>query len=235
MGYGYYFFDYTYFLFMLPALAITMFAQFRVKSAFKKYSAVSSIRRITGAQAAQEVARWGGAQGVAVRAIPGTLSDNFDPRDNTISLSGDVYGSASVAAVGIAAHEAGHAIQHASGYFPNKIRTALVPVTNLGSHLSFPLILVGLILPVQYTFVAYAGIALYALVVLFQLATLPVEFNASMRAVKVLGESGILLPEELDGAKKVLQAAAMTYLAASFTAIMMLLRLLVLVGGRRRD
>lgn len=235
MGYGYYFFDYTYFLFMLPALAITMFAQFRVKSAFKKYSAVSSIRRITGAQAAQEVAHWGGAQGVAVRAIPGTLSDNFDPRDNTISLSGDVYGSASVAAVGIAAHEAGHSIQHASGYFPNKIRTALVPVTNLGSHLSFPLILVGLILPVQYTFVAYAGIALYALVVLFQLATLPVEFNASMRAVKVLGESGILLPEELDGAKKVLQAAAMTYLAASFTAIMMLLRLLVLVGGRRRD
>lgn len=230
---GFYFFNYTYFWFMVPALIVTLWAQFRVKSTFSKYSRVRTMRNITGAEAAGSVARYGGAGEISVVRIAGNLTDNFDPRNHTISLSEDVYASNSVAAVGVAAHEAGHAIQDAKGYFPNKIRAALVPVTNFGSHLAMPLIIVGLILPVQYDFFVYAGIVLYSLVVLFQLVTLPVEFNASMRAVRALDETGILYPDELEGAKKVLTAAAMTYLAASFTAIMTLLRLLLIAGNRR--
>ncbi len=235
MGYGFYYFDYTYFIFIVPALIITMYAQFKVKSTFAKYSGVMTRRGMTGAQAAAEVARGGGALGVRTRMIDGSLTDNFDPRTNVISLSRDVYSSTSVAAVGVAAHEAGHSIQSAEDYLPNRVRTALVPVTNIGSRLSMPLIIIGLLLPVQYDAVVYIGIAMYALVVLFQLATLPVEFNASMRAVRALDESRILYPDELDGAKKVLKAAALTYLAASFTALMSLLRLLFIAAGRRRD
>lgn len=231
--FGFYYFDYTYFLFMIPALIITMAAQFYVKSAFQKYSRIGTMRSLTGAQAAEIVASHGGAHDVSIRPIAGNLTDNFDPRNNTISLSQDVYSSASVAAVGVAAHEAGHAVQNAVGYFPNKIRTALVPVTNIGSRLSVPLIIIGLILPTQYSFFVYAGIILYSLVVLFQLATLPVEINASRRAVKALGDTGTLYPDELEGARKVLTAAAMTYLAASFAAILTLLRLLMLAGNRR--
>jgi Zn-dependent membrane protease YugP len=230
---GFYYFDYTYFLFMLPALIVTMIAQARVKSAFSKYSKVRTARNITGADAAQSVAQYGGAAGVSVQQIAGNLTDNFDPRNRTISLSQDVYSSTSVAAVGVAAHEAGHAIQDAHGYFPNKIRTALVPVTNFGSRLAIPLVIIGLILPTHYSFVVYCGIALYSFAVLFQLATLPVEINASLRAVKALEVTGILYPEELEGAKKVLTAAALTYLAASFTAIMTLLRLLMIAGNRQ--
>lgn len=231
--FGFYYFDYTYFLFMVPALIITLAAQIYVRSAFGKYSRVATMRGLTGAQAAEAVARCGGAYGVSVRPVPGSLTDNFDPRNNTISLSRDVYAVSSIAAVGVAAHEAGHAVQNAAGYFPNRVRAALVPVTNIGSRLSMPLILIGLILPVRYSFVVYAGIILYSLVVLFQLATLPVEINASRRAVKALDEAGILYPDELEGARKVLTAAAMTYLAASFAAILTLLRLLVLAGSRR--
>ncbi len=234
MRYGFYYFDYTYFIYIVPALIVTMIAQFRVKSAFKKYSQIITVRNITGAQAASEVARYGGAQGIQVQRIQGSLTDNFDPRNNTISLSDDVYGASTIAAVGIAAHEAGHAIQNAKGYFPNKIRAVLVPVTNFGSRLAFPLVIVGLILPVQYNIVVTIGIVLYSLAVLFQLITLPVEFNASHRAIQVLDESGILYPDELEGAKIVLRAAAMTYLAASFSAIMTLMRLLA-IAGRRRD
>ncbi len=230
---GFFYFDYTYFWFMVPALILTMIAQVRVRSAFTKFSRVRTLRGVTGAQAADAVARGGGAAGVAIRPIAGNLTDNFDPRNNTISLSRNVYGSDSVAAVGVAAHEAGHAVQHASGYVPNKIRAALVPVTNIGSRLSVPLIFIGLILPAEYSAVVYAGIALYGLVVLFELATLPVELNASRRALKALRETGILYPEELEGARSVLTAAAMTYLAASFTAILTLLRFLVLAGNRR--
>lgn len=172
---------------------------------------------------------------MAIRRIAGNLTDNFDPRSRTISLSDGVYSVSSIAAVGVAAHEAGHAIQDATGYLPNKIRAALVPVTNFGSRLSIPLIIVGLILPARYDLVVYVGIVLYCLVVLFELVTLPVEFNASFRAIKALDAAGILYPDELEGAKKVLTAAAMTYLAASFTAILTLLRLLVLAGNRRGD
>ena len=235
MGYGFYYFDYTYFIFMIPALIVTMYAQFKVKSTFSKYSGIMTRRGMTGAQAAESVAHNGGAFGVRTHMIAGNLTDNFDPRTNIISLSQDVYSSTSVAAVGVAAHEAGHSIQSAEDYLPNRIRTALVPVTNIGSRLSMPLIIIGLILPVQFDAVVYIGIAMYALVVLFQLATLPVEFNASMRAIKALDSSQILYPDELEGAKKVLRAAAMTYLAASFTAIMSLLRLLIIASGRRRN
>lgn len=233
MGFGFYYFDYTYFVFIVPALIITMIAQFRVKSTFQKYSRITTAKSMTGAQAADSVARFGGALGVQVQHISGNLTDHFDPRNNTISLSDNVYGSTTIAAVGVAAHEAGHAIQNAKGYFPNKIRTVLVPVTNIGSRLAMPLVIIGLLLPVQYDFVVTVGIALYSLAVLFQLVTLPVEFNASFRAIRALDESGIMYPDELEGAKKVLTAAAMTYLAASFTAIMSLLRLLIIAGNRR--
>lgn len=232
-GFGFYYFDYTYFVYIVPALIITMIAQIRVKSAFSKYSRIGTMRNLTGAQAAEAVARFGGASGVQVQRIDGSLTDHFDPRTNVISLSDDVYSSSSVAAVGVAAHEAGHAIQHAKGYFPNKVRAALVPVTNIGSNLAIPIVVIGLILPVQYSFVVNFGIVLYSLAVLFQLVTLPVEFNASYRAIRALDEAGILYPDELEGAKKVLTAAAMTYLAASFAAILNLLRLLALAGNRR--
>ena len=230
---GLYYFDYTYFIFMVPALIVTMIAQFKVNSTFKKYSGIYSTRNMTGAQAADSVAKRGGAFGVQIRHIAGNLTDNFDPRNNTISLSDNVYSSTSIAALGVAAHEAGHSVQHAQGYFPNKIRTALVPVTNIGSRLAVPLIIIGLILPVQYDYVVTIGIAMYSLAVLFQLATLPVEFNASFRAIRALDEEGILYPDELEGAKRVLKAAASTYLAASFTATMSLLRLIIIAGNRR--
>lgn len=233
-GFGFYYFDYTYFMYIVPALIVTLFAQFRVKSVFHKYSQIMAVNKMTGAQAADSVARYGGAEGVQIRQIGGNLSDNYDPRNNTISLSGDVYASTTIAAIGVAAHEAGHAIQYARGYFPNKIRAILVPATNFGSRLAIPLVIIGLILPVRYNFVVLLGIALYSLAVLFQLVTLPVEFNASTRAIRALEETGILYPDELEGAKKVLMAAAMTYLAASFAAIMSLLRLLA-IAGRRRD
>jgi len=230
---GFFYMDYTYFIFIIPALIVTMIAQIRVKSTFKKYSRIATVKNMTGAQAAQSVAQFGGATGVQVQHISGDLTDNFDPRNNTISLSDSVYAATSIAAIGVAAHEAGHSIQNAKGYFPNKIRSALVPVTNISSRMGMPLVILGLILPVQYDFVVWIGIALYSFAVLFQLATLPVEFNASFRAIRALDESGILYPDELEGAKKVLTAAAMTYLAASFTAIMSLIRLLVLANGRR--
>ena len=233
MLYGFYSFNFTYFWIMVPALIVTLIAQSRVNSTFAKYSRVRTMREITGEEAAQGVARHGGVGRLFVKRVAGTLTDNFDPRNDTISLSQDVYDSVSIAAVGVAAHEAGHAIQNAEGYFPNKIRTALVPVTNFGSRLAMPLILIGLILPVQYDFFVYFGIALYSLVVLFQLVTLPVEFNASARAIRALNDTGILYPDELEGAKKVLRAAAMTYLAASFTALLTLLRFLLMANSRR--
>lgn len=231
--YGFYYFNYTYFWIMVPALIVTLIAQSRVNSTFTKYARVRTMNQITGAEAAERVARFGGVNRLFLKRVAGNLTDNFDPRNDTISLSESVYSSVSIAAVGVAAHEAGHAIQNAEGYFPNKIRAALVPVTNFGSQLSMPLIIIGLILPTQYDFIIYAGIVLYSLVVLFQLVTLPVEFNASSRAIRALNDAGILYPDELEGAKKVLRAAAMTYLAASFTALLTLLRLLLLASNRR--
>lgn len=233
--YGFYYFDYSYFLFMVPALIISLYAQFKVSSTFSKYSKVRNSRGLTGADTANRVLAQNGVTGVEVEHVSGDLTDHFDPRTNVIRLSDSVYSSASVAAVGVAAHEAGHAVQHANGYAPMNIRKALVPVTNIGSTLSMPLIFIGLLLPVQYDFVVNLGIALFSLAVLFQVITLPVEFDASRRAIATLEQGGTLCGEELTGAKKVLTAAAMTYLAATFTAVMSLLRLLLIVAGRRRD
>lgn len=231
--FGFYYFDYTYFIYMLPALIISMIAQARVNSAFHKYSKISNSGRITGAEAASRVLSLNGVPMLEIRPIPGKLSDNFDPRTNVINLSGDVYGSAAIAAVGVAAHEAGHAVQHAKGYWPITLRSALVPITRIGSNLAVPIILIGLILPIQYDFVVTIGIALYSLAVVFSLVTLPVEFNASARALRALDESGILTQEELKGAGAVLRAAAMTYVASTFAALLSLLRLLAIVGSRR--
>lgn len=233
--YGFYYFDYSYFWFMVPALVISLYAQFKVSSTFSKYSKVRNSRGLTGADAANRVLAQNGVTGVEVERVSGDLTDHFDPRTNVIRLSDSVYSSTSVAAVGVAAHEAGHAVQHANGYAPMNIRKALVPVTNIGSTLSMPLIFIGLLLPVQYDFVVNLGIALFSLAVLFQVITLPVEFDASRRAIATLEQGGTLCGEELTGAKKVLTAAAMTYLAATFTAVMSLLRLLLIVAGRRRD
>lgn len=199
---GFYYFDYTYFVYMLPALIISLIAQVRVKSTFQKYSHVSSARGMTGRDAAEAVLRYGSVSGVSVRAISGSLTDHFDPRTQIISLSAPVYNVASIAAVGVAAHEAGHAIQHSVGYLPNKIRSFLVPITNFGSRLSMPLILIGLLLPVQYDFVVLIGIALYSLMVLFQLVTLPVEFNASSRALRALGSGRYSVPQRAAGCRE---------------------------------
>lgn len=231
--YGFYYFDYTYFFFMLPALIISIYAQIKVNSTFAKYSKVKNSSGLTGAEAAYKVLSQNGVTNVSVEHIPGNLNDHFDPQTNVIRLSDSVYSSDSVAAVGVAAHEAGHAVQHANNYAPMNIRKVLVPITNIGSTLSMPLIFIGLLLPVQYDFIVNIGIALFSLAVLFQLVTLPVEFDASRRAITTLEQSGTLYNDELDGAKKVLSAAAMTYLAATFSAVMSLFRLILIAGNRR--
>ena len=230
---GFYYFDYTYFVFILPALIVSIWAQARVKSTFSKYSQIRTGCSLTGQQAAQRVLDWGGAYNVGFQRIGGSLTDNYNPSTNIISLSEPVWGSTSIASIGVAAHEAGHAVQYATGYGPIKLRSAIVPVVRIGSGLSMPLIIIGLILPVQYDFVVNLGILLFSLSVVFSLVTLPVEFNASNRAIRALAETGILTNEELAGAKKVLGAAAMTYVASTFTAIMSLLRLLTIVNNRR--
>lgn len=231
---GFYYYDWTYFIIMLPALLLTLWAQIRVKSAFSQFSQVNSRRGMTGRDAAEAVLRMYQVAGVQVEPVSGRLTDHYDPRSNRIRLSDGVFGSTSVAAIGVAAHEAGHAVQHAEGYGPIRLRTAMVPVVQFSSRLAMPLILIGLLLPVEYSIVTTIGILVYAAATLFELVTLPVEFNASARALKSLGETGILDEEELKGAKKVLQAAAMTYLASAFTALLSLLRL-ILIFGRRNN
>ena len=233
--YGFYYFDYTYFLFMIPALIVSLYAQFKVNSTFTKYSKIQNSNGLTGAEAAHKVLTKNNVAGVSVEHIHGDLNDHFDPRTNVIKLSDSVHSSTSVAAVGVAAHEAGHAVQYARSYMPMRLRSALVPVTNIGSALSMPLIFIGLMLPVQYDYIVKLGIALFSLAVLFQLVTLPVEFDASRRAIATLENNRILRGEELAGARKVLTAAAMTYLAATFSSVMSLLRLLLIAGGRRGD
>lgn len=222
--------DYSYIVFVLPALILAMWAQAKVNSTFKKYSQVYSARGITGAEVSRMLLNAYGIHDVQVQHVGGNLTDHFDPRTNVIRLSDTVYGSNSVAAIGVAAHETGHAIQHHLGYMPIKIRNVFVPITNIGSYLAFPLVILGVVMSMPG--MAYAGIALFSLVVLFQLITLPVEFNASNRAVKVLDEQGILEGDEITGAKKVLSAAAMTYVAAAAVAIGNLLRLISIVNRR---
>ena len=227
------YYDFTYFLFMIPCLILSIYCSAKVNSTFNKYSKVANKRGITGAQAAHQVLSANGVTGVRIEQVSGHLSDHFDPRTNTIRLSESVYNSTSVAAVGVAAHEAGHAVQHAQDYLPNKIRSAIVPVANIGSKLSWILILIGFLLPVQYNFVVTLGIVFFSLSVLFTLVTLPVEFNASNRALSTIKNTNLLYDDEYNGAKKTLSAAAMTYVAAAATAVAQLLRLVLLANRRR--
>lgn len=225
--------DYTYLIFMLPALIFSLWAQAKVKSAFAQASRMPA--PMTGAQAAQMVMDQGGAMGVDIDRIPGELTDNYDPRDNRIHLSQPVCDAATMAAVGVAAHEAGHAVQYAQGYGPVRVRTAIIPVCQFGSTLSWPLLLLEIFFESNRFFLA--GIILFCAVVLFQLVTLPVEFNASDRALAALDASGYFTEEQMVQAQRVLRAAAMTYVAALATSMAQLLRLLAIFGGnsRRRD
>lgn len=228
--------DWSYVVLVLPAVLFSLIASLIVKTTFKKYSSV--LCRCSGAEAARAVLSHGGAAGVMITSVSGDLTDHFDPSAGTIALSQSVHSVRSVAAVGVAAHEAGHAIQHEVGYLPSVIRTAIVPVTNFGSKIALPLIIAGLVLESFAPFfvtIGYIGLICYGLCFVFQLVTLPVEFNASRRAVSVLSECGILAGDELKGAKKVLTAAALTYVAAMTVTLMQLLRFLILLqGGRSR-
>lgn len=217
---------------LIPAIIFSIVAQIMVKSAFSKYSKVRNSRGLTGADAAREILDRNGLTNVRIEHISGSLTDHYDPKANVIRLSDDVYGSATVAAVGVAAHEAGHAVQYAEGYYPIKIRNAIIPVTRFGSSLSTPLVILGLAL--SWDFLITAGILLFCAVVLFQAITLPVEFNASGRALKTLRSSHFLEDDEMKGARSVLTAAAMTYVAAMLSALLSLVRLLVISGRRRR-
>ena len=215
---------------MIPVLLLSFWAQAQVSGNFKKFSAVQNRRRITGAQAAEAVLRAHGVFNVPVRSCRGHLSDHYDPRDNTIYLSESVYGASTIAAVGVACHEAGHAVQYAVGYGPIKLRTAIVPATQFGSKFSFILLLVGMLMYSQALFLA--GIVLFSLTTFFQLVTLPVEFNASARAIETIEGQGLLYEDEIGGAKKVLRAAALTYVAALLMSALQLLRYVLIFLGR---
>ena len=227
----FYYYDSTYIL-VIIAFALTLFASFGVKSTFAKYDKIKNTRGITGADAARRILSANGISNVRVEHTPGSLTDHFDPRTNVVRLSDATYNSSSVAAIGVAAHECGHAIQHSVGYAPIKVRNAIVPVVNIGNTLSMPLFFIGLVLGAYN--LAYIGALLFGLVLVFQLVTLPVELDASRRALKILDEFDILGNSELKGAKKVLTAAAMTYVAAVAATALQLLRLLTILN-RRRD
>lgn len=230
----FFYMDYWYLVLVLPALLVSLWAQFKVKSTFSKYSNKMVGNRMTGASVSRYIQQVNGIH-TDIQAVAGELSDHYDPRSNVIRLSQPVFDRSTVAAIGVAAHETGHALQHAEGYAPVKIRTKLVPVTNFASSISPILILLGILMSMDP--LAYAGIALFSVATLFQLVTLPVEFNASNRAVAALADSGQFTEDELKGVKKVLTAAALTYVAALLVSVMNLLRLILLVGGnsRRRD
>ena len=227
-----YYYDIYYFILVLPAILIATWAQYQVKHSFSKYSKVPSQKRITGAYAAQQILNFYGISDVSIQPISGSLTDNYNPKSKVISLSENVYNSTSIAAIGVACHEAGHAAQHAESYTPIKVRNSLVPVTRFGSVIGLPLAFLGLI--IDTPFLIYFGLALYAAVFLFQLVTLPVEFNASKRAIKVIDETGLLMDEEIGGARKVLTAAALTYVASMIVALANLIRILIRFS-RRRD
>ncbi len=226
-----FYWDSTYILVLIGAV-ISAVAALNVRSTFRRFSESYSSRGITAEAAAERILSSAGIRDVRIERISGSLTDHYSPNEKVLRLSDSVYGSRSVAAIGVAAHECGHAIQHAVGYGPLKLRSLAVPIANIGSRLSWPLILLGLIL--GYVGLARIGVFLFAFVVLFQLITLPVEFNASGRALKILETSGMLIGDELRGAGKVLRAAAMTYVASLLTAVLQLLRLVLLTGGRRR-
>ena len=233
-GFGYYYFDWTYILVVI-GLVLSLAASAKVNGTFSKYSRTWSRSGITGAEAARQILNANGIYDVTVRQVPGNLTDHFDPRSRTVNLSAAVYGSTSFSAIGVAAHECGHVIQDAREYVPLKIRAALVPVANIGSNLAIPLIILGVIIGGVGSPLAEIGILMFSLAVLFQLVTLPVEFNASSRALKILGDSRILAEDEVKKAREVLGSAALTYVAAAASSILQLLRLVILFGGRRND
>ena len=236
--YNYYYgIDWTYLVLVLPCILISMWASANVNSTFKKYSRQFSYRHLTGAQAAQRVLQANGVYGVRIDRISGNLTDHFDPKTNVIRLSDNVYDSTSTAAIGVACHEAGHAVQYAQNYAPIKLRAAIIPLTNFGSKIAMPLILAGILLTALGSFsdtLVYMGIAAFGLSLLFQLITLPVEFNASRRAMAAIETANLLTEEEQRGAKKTLKAAALTYVAATAVALAQLLRLILIFGNRRR-
>lgn len=235
-GYGFYrWWDPTYMLVIIGAV-ICMLASAKVRSTYSKYSRYRSMSNMTGAQAAERILHTAGIYDVTIRHVSGNLTDHYNPGNKTLNLSDSVYGSASVAAVGVAAHECGHAIQHQKNYIPLSLRSAIVPVANFGSSLAWPLILLGLFfINSMGTLLINLGIIFFSFAVIFQLVTLPVEFNASRRALQLLGETGILSAEELPKTRKVLGAAALTYVASAAAAILQLLRLVILFGGSRND
>lgn len=234
----YYGFDWTYLVIVLPCIILSLIASTAVNSTFKRYSQQLSTRRITGAQAAQRVLAYNGVGNVRIEQVSGNLTDHYDPKSNVIRLSDNVYNSTSTAAIGVACHEAGHAVQYAQSYAPIKLRAAIIPITNFGSRLAMPLILLGILLSALGVFsntIIYLGIGCFALSLVFQLITLPVEFNASRRAMRAISDAEILTDSEQKGARKTLTAAAMTYVAATAVSLAQLIRLLALFGGRRRN
>ena len=235
MGHYYYYWDPTYILVVIGAI-ICMIASAKVKTTFNKYSQYRSYSGMNGAQVAQRVLEAAGIYDVTVRHVSGNLTDHYDPSTKTVNLSDPVYNSYSVAALGVAAHECGHAIQHAKNYAPLSLRSALVPVANFGSMLAWPLILIGLFINGRSsTLIIDLGIVLFSAAVIFQLVTLPVEFDASRRALVMLRTQNILIDDELKNTRKVLKSAAFTYVASAAAAILQLLRIILLVGGRRDD
>ncbi len=230
----YYYTDSAYLLLVLPAFIFSLWAQHKVKSTYARYAKVRGSRGLTGAETARRILDLNGLRDVQIEHVRGNLTDHYDPRGRVVRLSDSVYNSQSIAAVGIAAHEVGHAVQHARAYGPLKLRNAIIPVTNIGSTLSIPMIFIGLALDVFS--LSLLGVILFGTVAVFQLITLPVEFNASRRAIATLEQQDILYGDELKGTKKVLSAAALTYVAALAVALAQLLRFLPLVlGGRRRN
>ena len=238
MYYPYYYgFDWTYLVLVLPCILLSLWASSNVNSTFKKYSKQYSARRITGAEAAQRVLSANGVHGVRIERVSGNLTDHYDPKTNVIRLSDSVYSNTSTAAIGVACHEAGHAVQYAENYAPIKVRAAIIPLTNFGSKIAMPLILAGILFSTLGMFsdtLVYLGIAAFGMSLVFQLVTLPVEFNASRRAMRAIETTNLLTPEEQKGARKTLSAAALTYVAATAVALAQLLRLIMLFGGRRR-
>lgn len=231
-GYGFWGFDRTYLL-LIIGMIVSLLASAKLKSTFSVYRKVRSASGFTGAEAAQRILRSAGIYDVQIVPIQGSLTDHYDPQKKVLGLSQDVYGQTSLAAVGVAAHECGHAIQHANNYALLNLRSAIVPAANIGANISWPLFLAGLIFSIRPLLTL--GILLFSLAVLFQLVTLPVEINASSRALRMLQTTGILSPDENRGARKVLTAAALTYVAALASSILQLLRLIILAGGRERD
>ena len=232
-SYGDFLANNLYVILLIPVFLLSLWAQFQVSGRFKRYSAVTNRRRLTGAQAADAVLRAHGVYNVPIRPCRGNLTDHYDPRDNTVYLSESVYNAPTVAAVGVAAHEAGHAVQYAVGYGPVRLRSAIIPATQIGSKFSFILLMIGMVLYSQALF--FVGILLFSLTTFFQLVTLPVEFNASARALETIEGQGMLDGDEFQGARKVLWAAAMTYVAALLMSMLQLLRFVLIFRGRKGE